>query len=85
MTSEDFHQSEALMCIRNQTFSDTVLWLECRQPVKGQYVTIQQHVYLEYDEEAEKVPQCLNLCDVKIYVERKFETRGPFHKRLPYG
>ncbi len=72
MASDDFILEKALSCHHN--FSDAATpftMVSCREPVRGQFVTIMNHKHIEGDRKRDVFwLGCLSLSDVKIYVKR---------------
>ena len=71
MAPDDFLLGKALSCRHNVSDgSANYIILRCAQPVTGQYLTIMNHKHIETDRLRDVFwLGCLNLCDVKIYVE----------------
>ena len=67
---DDFRTSGALMCARNVSLGasqDGVV--QCQQPTRGRYVTLQNLAYIEYETLTETYERCLDVCEVVAYVK----------------
>ena len=76
LTPEDFLDDEALICQRDITVNQANYEYidECRQPIFGRYFTLRNYANVEFDQFAQKIHgirQCLNLCEVDVYVQGK--------------
>ncbi len=74
-TPDDFVDDSALLCQRNISINGLseyyLAW--CKQPVRGQYVTIRNHVFMQQDVDhpdgyTPNLVECFSLCEVRIYV-----------------
>ena len=79
-TPNDFLNDEALMCQRDLTvgLANNIYLAACQQPIKGRYFTIKNYANLEFDETAKAFHgprQCLNLCEVDIYLKGRLQGK----------
>ena len=79
LTEDDFIDDKALYCFRNFTYNGTnyVHLVKCIQPVRGQYVTMANHVYADTDISVDNpnydlfsFTNCLMICEFEVYVEK---------------
>ena len=73
---DDFVDGGALKCARNFTLGATKdAYVRCTQRVVGQYVTIRNLVYHEYEGLTFAYDKCFSFCEVQVYVAGEFPSR----------
>ena len=75
-TTGDFLNNDALECQHDVTVNTANYGYfgRCLQPVRGQFFTIQNFALLEFDKYGKAyhgMKQCLNLCEVEVYIQGK--------------
>lgn len=67
---DGFLNRDALYCQLNYSTSTYVTFIECKQPVMGRYLTIQQLEHWDHDVHRQVNSQyCLAICEAYIYVD----------------
>ena len=60
------------MCARNVSLGASPDGLfVCQQPVRGQYITLENLAYLEYEVNMPPYERCLYICEIVAYVTGK--------------
>lgn len=69
---DDFLTNGAKMCVRNASMGSMIeVVTRCIQPLVGQYVTINNLVYIESETYEQEYEKCLVICEVEVYVRGK--------------
>lgn len=77
MTPEDFKLRGSTLCRHDVTLGIGInAWFDCVQPIRGQYLTIQNTVF--FDGHWVSKASVLKICEVKIFGHGKFLTTDGF-------
>lgn len=71
----DFQYGGAYLCAENQSSSLFYeLWYDCPQPMRGQYITVQNGVFMDRETNPEESLVELAICEIQIYAKGMNQT-----------